>query len=679
MICSLGEHRAVANPAHLEKLCEGPKAWNAWREANPNVVPDLSEIQLTLHQRQLGPSNGGPIDLHAANLEHAILRYATLTGADLEGSRLVGADLTHARLDKAKLNGADLTDAVLDQADLTGAVLDQTVLFGADLSDTRNLTLPQIEQAFGDASTKLPSNLLAPESWFPLELTDEDEDDYAGWGMAAYEEPIELSLYEVLGLTEKASSDEIRTNYRNLVKKLHPDLNPNDEEAQERFKQVTTAYRILNDAEQRARYDKGEIDGEGKVNPEFEARRRFRRTAFRYYTAAAASFMLACGVLVGVWYTVLSLEPQQALNEAAAPQVAVISPKRSERLGEAVMPPKIMRPEKDLALLEQGGGRPDEPASGKTDPADPQDTPAPQAEGAGQNPPAEPPVVDTQAASPAPAAAEPAEAAASEASPPVEIETAQPATTVHPGLSVQAPTDASSPAPDPLTNPESAASPEQLTSLSPPPLDAAPGQAAQAPMPAAEPRAAIAQSAPQKGTTIRPLREGHNGSAGQTKTSAPESWSVAALPSSAHRNWLENAGNAQAAGGQPRLGKSSLPRLAPHPAGRDLVSQVLRARAIRQAFGEGKRPFAAAGSAAAQGRRTAAGADFPTNALPGKAISPTPTKPTAASLQRKPAAGRPASGGSASAAASKPPLAPQAQNRESRQQQAVSDILAGGL
>jgi hypothetical protein len=668
----------VANPAHLEKLCEGPKAWNAWREANPNVVPDLSEIQLTLHQRQLGPSNGGPIDLHAANLEHAILRYATLTGADLEGARLVGADLTHARLDKAKLNGADLTDAVLDQADLTGAVLDQTVLFGADLSDTRNLTLPQIEQAFGDASTKLPSNLLAPESWFPLELTDEDEDDYAGWGMAAYEEPVELSLYEVLDLTEKASSDEIRANYRNLVKKLHPDLNPNDQEAQERFKQVTTAYRILNDAEQRARYDKGEIDGEGKVNPEFEARRRFRRTAYRYYAAAAASFMLACGVLVGVWYTVLSLEPQQAMNEAA-PQVVVVTPKRSERLGEAVAPPKIAQPEKDIALLEEEGDRPGEPASAPTEPANSLETPAPQAESAEQNSPAEAPAADPQTAPPTPAAAvKPAEAPASEVPLPTEIETAQPATTVHPGLSVQAPTDASSPAPASATNSDTA-SPEHLTPVSPLPIDAAPGQAAQAQPPAAEPRPAIAQTAPQKGTAIRPLREGHNGSAGQTKTSAPESWSVAALPSSPHRNWLESAGKPPLAGNQPRFGKSGLPRLAPHPAGRDLVSQVLRARAIRQAYGEGKRPFAAAEDASAQGRRAAVSADFPTNALPGKAISPTPTKPTAASLQRKPAAGRPTSGGSALAGASKSPVPPQAQNRESRQQQAVSDILAGGL
>jgi hypothetical protein len=322
----------VANPAHLEKLCEGPKVWNAWREANPNIVPDLSEIQLTLNQRQLGPSTGGPVDLHGADLERAVLRYATLSGADMEGARLVGADLTHARLDGARLIGADLTDALLDQADLTGAQLDQAVLFGADLSDTRNLTLDQLEEAFGDASTRVPGNLLAPESWFPrTREDDDDEDDYAGWGMAAYEEPAELGLYEVLGLAEKATSEEIRAAYRTLVKKLHPDINPGDEEAQEQFKRVTTAYRILNDAEQRGRYDRGEIDGDGRVNPEFEARRQFRRTAFRYYAAAAGSFVLAAGVLATVWYTVIPFGPAE---QATPQQVSVVSPpKRGERLG----------------------------------------------------------------------------------------------------------------------------------------------------------------------------------------------------------------------------------------------------------------------------------------------------------------------------------------------------------
>jgi len=667
----------VANPAHLEKLCEGPKAWNIWREANPNIVPDLSEIQLTLHQRQLGPSNGGPIDLHGADLERAILRYATLSGANLEGSRLVGADLTHARLDNTKLAGADLTDAKLDQADLTGAVLDQTVLFGADLSDTRNLTLPQIEEAFGDASTKLPSNFLPPESWFPNDDVG-DEDDYADWGMAAYQEPVELSLYEILELEPKATSEEIRTNYRNLVKKLHPDLNPNDEEAQERFKQVTTAYRILNDAEQRARYDRNEIDGEGRVNPEFEARRRFRRTAFRYYSAAAGSFIIACGVLVGIWYTVLSLEPQE--DVPPPPQITATGPKSSERLGriEPQAPAKsIRRDQDDIAVLEEEQQR---LLSGTTPAGDI----APQ--------------VQEEAAAPAdPDGGEAVEEKATEEMPAADHEMANVAP--EPGESVAEVPFANEPAPPtepdaskasaPIPSPDNAASASPATEMAgtaapqtpavAPPAPP-PGQAAPTPQPVTEAKqpAAPAQTALQKGTVQRPLRDRHNSTAGQIKPSAPESWSVAALPSSAWPGWTENTRPAQAGfGAKPVSEKSPVPRWSQSPVGRDIVSQVLRARAIRQALGEGKRPLASAQGFPLPERRTGPGHDFPTNALPGKGAAPSPIKPVEASLQRK----RADNGASSASMApsGKARNGSQGANRENRRQQAVSDILAGGL
>lgn len=69
--------------------------------------------------------------------------------------------------------------------------------------------------------------------------------------------------YEVLGVAQDASADEIKKAYRRLAHKLHPDLNPGDKSGEERFKDVGNAYRLLNDPEQRARYDAGEIDASG--------------------------------------------------------------------------------------------------------------------------------------------------------------------------------------------------------------------------------------------------------------------------------------------------------------------------------------------------------------------------------------------------------------------------------
>lgn len=69
--------------------------------------------------------------------------------------------------------------------------------------------------------------------------------------------------YKILGISKSASPDEIRSAYRALAKKLHPDANPNDATAEERFKKVSRAFHLLSDAKKRARYDRGEIDANG--------------------------------------------------------------------------------------------------------------------------------------------------------------------------------------------------------------------------------------------------------------------------------------------------------------------------------------------------------------------------------------------------------------------------------
>src|SRR5918992_3787843 len=61
--------------------------------------------------------------------------------------------------------------------------------------------------------------------------------------------------YAVLGVPASASQDEIKKQYRKLAAKLHPDKNPNDPKAADRFKEVTEAYHVIGDADKRKQYD----------------------------------------------------------------------------------------------------------------------------------------------------------------------------------------------------------------------------------------------------------------------------------------------------------------------------------------------------------------------------------------------------------------------------------------
>ena len=61
--------------------------------------------------------------------------------------------------------------------------------------------------------------------------------------------------YKVLGLDRDASDEDVKRAYRRLAKKYHPDVNPGDKEAEQKFKEVNEAYAVLSDSEKRAQYD----------------------------------------------------------------------------------------------------------------------------------------------------------------------------------------------------------------------------------------------------------------------------------------------------------------------------------------------------------------------------------------------------------------------------------------
>lgn len=72
------------------------------------------------------------------------------------------------------------------------------------------------------------------------------------------------NLYEILGVSKNATEAEIKSQYRKLARKYHPDLNKNDKVSAEKFKEVSSAYDILGDKDKRKKYDNNEIDADGK-------------------------------------------------------------------------------------------------------------------------------------------------------------------------------------------------------------------------------------------------------------------------------------------------------------------------------------------------------------------------------------------------------------------------------
>ena len=66
---------------------------------------------------------------------------------------------------------------------------------------------------------------------------------------------VRRALYNTLGVSQRAEAEEIKKAYKKLARKYHPDRNPGDEAAEERFKQINAAYDVLSDPVTRRNYD----------------------------------------------------------------------------------------------------------------------------------------------------------------------------------------------------------------------------------------------------------------------------------------------------------------------------------------------------------------------------------------------------------------------------------------
>jgi TIR domain/Pentapeptide repeats (8 copies) len=147
----------MANEEHFARFLQGVTAWNAWRNKNAEIMPNLDEANLNWE-------NLTGFNLSMADLTRAALRQADLTRMDLTGVRLIEASLTGALLTGANLTGANLTRADLREANLTGAALTGARLIDADLSRA-DLTKTDLTKAeigwtkFGDVDLSVVHGL----------------------------------------------------------------------------------------------------------------------------------------------------------------------------------------------------------------------------------------------------------------------------------------------------------------------------------------------------------------------------------------------------------------------------------------------------------------------------------------------------------------------------------------
>lgn len=139
----------MANPSHLKKLKEGAKAWNKWRRENKNIIPDLSNADLTaIHSFVIPEYSDQPIyaDLSSFNFSKTRLKNAKLAGVKLSGVNLSLADLRDADLYEADLRKANLKEANLQRSTLSYARLEEANLTKANLTQA-NLSEARLKKA----------------------------------------------------------------------------------------------------------------------------------------------------------------------------------------------------------------------------------------------------------------------------------------------------------------------------------------------------------------------------------------------------------------------------------------------------------------------------------------------------------------------------------------------------
>ena len=137
--------------------------------------------------------------------------------------------------------------------------------------------------------------------------------------------------YEVLGVSKNATEDEIKKAYRQTAKKYHPDLNPGNKEAEEKFKEANEAYEVLSDPQKKARYDQF---GHAGVDPNYGAGAQEEHTA-------AQALILTSAIYSAIFSAEGSAEGsaeaiQTPTHLSAVPILRLLLPYRLKRRQRAV-------------------------------------------------------------------------------------------------------------------------------------------------------------------------------------------------------------------------------------------------------------------------------------------------------------------------------------------------------
>ncbi len=124
----------MPNQKHFEIVEQGVDAWNKWRDENPEIEPDLSDVDLS--DKRLNNANFGETDLRRSDLSNTDLRGANLVRADLRAANIRKASFNLAKMCEANLSEAYLRESDLSEADLKRAYFIRADLVRVDLWET---------------------------------------------------------------------------------------------------------------------------------------------------------------------------------------------------------------------------------------------------------------------------------------------------------------------------------------------------------------------------------------------------------------------------------------------------------------------------------------------------------------------------------------------------------------